>query len=135
MKLIEITPDLLTGVEEMDNQHIKMAEYINHVWSLALEGKIEDAISFYKEILLPYVKHHLSSEEEFMKSIGYPKYEEHKRRHDAVVGLFERLGNDLKDKDSIREAVYTLSAWLYGHVGKVDKDYGEFYKKVCLKNT
>lgn len=135
MKLIEITPDLLTGVERMDEQHKRIAEYINHGWSLLLEGKIQDAITFYRDTLLPYVKYHLQSEEEFLRSIKYPEYEDHKRRHEIVLSLFERLSNDSKDKESIREAIYTLYAWLYGHVGKVDKRYGKFYKEVCLKNT
>ena len=135
MRLIEITPDLLTGVEDMDNQYKRIAEYINYALDLAAEGKVEDAIAFYRETILPFVKYHLSSEEEFMESIGYPGYEEHKRYHGAVIRLFTQLGEELTDKKSLQSTAYILSGWLYGHVGKVDKKYGEFYKKVCLKNT
>ncbi len=126
MRLIQINPDLLTGVEEMDRQHMRIADYINHVADLISEDKLEEAIEFFKETLLPFVKHHLASEENFMLSIEYPDYETHRKHHDWVLNLFIDVANKLSDKKSVRQAISLLTGWLYGHVGSVDKKYGVF---------
>ncbi len=133
MKFIQITPDLLTGVEEMDKQHMRIADYINHIADLLSENKVEEVIESYKETLLPFVKHHLANEENFMLSIDYPDYETHRKHHDWVLNLFTDVAKNLSDKKSMRQALSLLTGWLYGHVGSVDKKYGVFYNsKVAL---
>lgn len=128
VKIISLTPDLLTGVERMDKQHMRIAELINIIASQLQEGNLQNAIDLYKDTLLPFVQFHLKDEEEYMASVGFPELEEHKKHHEWVLKLFSDVGESLKDPKSLRQALSLLTGWLYGHVGKVDKKYGEFAK-------
>lgn len=127
MRLIEITDELLTGVEEMDNQHRRIADLINKVAELLAEDKFQEAMEIFKNELIPFVKYHLEQEEHFMASINYPDIEEHKKHHGWVLELFNKLGNSIEDRKSARQALATVTGWLYGHVGKFDKKYGAFF--------
>ncbi|MFN4319898.1 MAG: bacteriohemerythrin [Aquificaceae bacterium] len=129
VKFIEITPDLLTGVEEIDQQHENIANHINFVGTLLSQGQLQEAIDYYNNTLLPYLIKHLEAEESFLLSINYPDYEEHKKRHEAVIKQFTDIGKSIKNKEDVRWAISTMAAWLYGHVGKVDKRYGIFYRE------
>jgi len=47
--MIEFDDSLLTHVEEMDKQHIRLVALLNNVYELLKEGKKEEAIEFSKE--------------------------------------------------------------------------------------
>ena len=130
MRYMELTPDLYTGVREMDDQHQGIVDRINILADLLNVDKLQEAIDFYKNELLPFVVWHLQEEEKFMQSIGYPDFEEHQRHHKWVIDLFTKLGGEMQDKKQTRQALAMLTGWLYGHVGRVDKRYGEFYSKL-----
>ncbi|MEN3034653.1 MAG: bacteriohemerythrin [Aquificaceae bacterium] len=130
---IKFTEDLLTGVEEMDNQHKKIVDLINKTAERIAAGELQEAIRIFKEDLMPFVKYHLEQEEQFMASINYPEIEEHKRHHKWVIDLFNKIGSSLEDKESARQALALVTGWLYGHVGKVDKKYGVYSAAKTLK--
>jgi hemerythrin len=77
--LIEFGDDLLTHIEEMDKQHMRLVALLNNVYELLKEGKREEALELFKKELLSYVEHHLSEEEKFMEKIGYPDLDKHKK--------------------------------------------------------
>jgi hemerythrin len=80
-KLITMTDNLITGVEEMDKEHLELIEMINHVASLIKEGKKEEVKEFFINKFSAYIETHLKDEEKFMESIGYPELETHKKVH------------------------------------------------------
>ncbi|MEJ7554056.1 MAG: bacteriohemerythrin [Aquificaceae bacterium] len=130
MRYMELTPDLYTGVKDMDDQHQGIVDRINTLANLLSADKLQEAINFYKNELLPFVVWHLQEEEKFMQEIGYPDFEEHQRHHKWVIDLFTKLGEEMQDKKQARQALAILTGWLYGHVGRVDKRYGEFHSKL-----
>ncbi|MEJ7621543.1 MAG: hypothetical protein WKI49_03355 [Aquificaceae bacterium] len=77
MRYMELTPDLYTGVKEMDDQHQGIVDRIN-----------------------------------------------------TLANLFTKLDKEMQDKKQARQALAILTGWLYGHVGRVDKRYGEFHSKL-----
>jgi hemerythrin len=64
--LIEFNDDLLTHVEEMDKQHMRLIALLNSVYEFLKEGKKEEALELFEKTLLRYVDYHLSEEENFM---------------------------------------------------------------------
>ncbi len=132
MRYMELTPDLYTGVKDMDDQHQGIVDRINTLANLLSADKLQEAINFYKNELLPFVVWHLQEEEKFMQEIGYPDFEEHQRHHKWVIDLFTKLGEEMQDKKQARQALAILTGWLYGHVGRVDKRYGEFHSKLHM---
>ncbi len=129
MEYMKLTPDLYTGIEDMDQQHQGIVDRINTLAELLSKDLTSQAIEFYRSELLPFVKWHLQEEEKFMESFSYPELEEHKRHHAWVIELFTKLGEEMEDKKQVRQAMAILTGWLYGHVGRVNKRYGEFCKK------
>ncbi|WP_083762863.1 bacteriohemerythrin [Thermocrinis albus] len=78
MKL-QFVNELLTGVEEMDRQHMVLVELLNEVTSLLERGEREKAIKVFRDKLVEYVETHLKDEEEFMEKIGYPDLDNHRK--------------------------------------------------------
>ncbi len=132
--LVELTEDLKTGVEEMDKDHQMLVDYLNEVCALLREGKKEQAIRIFKEELLHYVNWHLTREEKFMEAIGYPEFERHKKAHEmfrkVILDLLPKVESG--DVEAFREALSLAWGWLAGHIGKVDKKYGEYAKEKGL---
>ncbi len=129
--LIEWTAELETGVEEMDRQHKKLIALMNHVYELLRGGKREDACMLFHEGLLAYVEKHLSEEEEFMKKIGYPDYEKHLRLHETFRKEVQRLHSSVRagDPQAFARELSFVWGWIYTHIAKADRKYGEFYRR------
>jgi hemerythrin len=58
--MIEFDDNLITHVEEMDKQHIRLVALLNNTYELLKEGKKEEAFEFFKRELLSYTEYHLS---------------------------------------------------------------------------
>ncbi len=129
--IIKFTHDLRTGVEEMDKDHEKLVELLNKVYELLKEGNKEKAEEVFSRELVAWVEHHLAREEKFMEAIGYPDFERHKKAHEGFRRIvFDLLPHVEKgDHEVFREALALAWGWLAGHIGKVDKKYGEFARE------
>ena len=130
--LIKWTAELETGIEEMDNQHKKLIALMNSVYELLKEGKREDACTLFHEELLAYVEKHLSEEEEFMREIGYPDYEEHLRLHEVFRKEVKKLHPSVQEGDpqAFARELSFVWGWIYTHIAKADKKYGKFFSEV-----
>lgn len=130
-KLITMTDDLLTGIKEMDSEHLELVEMINHIAHLLREGKKEEAEEFFVNELSTYVETHLKDEEEFMESIGYPELEAHKKVHEIFRREIYRLLPEIQKGDykAFIQALAMSWGWLYNHIAKTDKKYGLYAKE------
>jgi hemerythrin len=129
--LIEFDDDLLTCVEEMDKQHMKLVALLNNVYEFIKEGKKEEALELFEKELLFYVEYHLSEEEKFMEEIGYPDLDKHKKTHDTFRREIYNLIPYIKSGDpkAFRQALSYAWGWLYAHIAKTDKKYGIYAKE------
>ncbi len=129
--LIEFDDTLLTHVEEMDKQHMKLVALLNSVYEFLKEGKKEEALELFEKELLRYVDHHLSEEEKFMEEIGYPELDKHKKVHDIFRREIYNLIPYVKSGDlkAFRQALSYAWGWLYTHIAKTDKKYGIYAKE------
>ncbi len=113
----------------MDRQHRTLVDMINKVHDLLAEGKTEEAMAFFKREVTLYVERHFSDEERFMREIGYPDLENHKKAHDQfrklMLSLLAKMEGNVKE---FRTGLALVLGWLYSHIMKVDKKYGEFYR-------
>ena len=127
---IDWSENLSVGVDQMDAQHKTLVDLINNLYDLLEEGKKKEAMALFREKVKGYLEKHLSDEEKFMESIGYPDIEVHKRAHEKfrklMLEVCEKL--DKGDEKEFRSALALLWGWLYSHIQKVDKKYGQFYK-------
>jgi len=134
MNMLQFTEELLTGVPEMDLQHKTLVDLLNQVYQLLMDGDRASAQKLFKEKLLDYVETHLSEEEKFMESIGYPELEAHKRLHETFRKEIIRLAPAIEEgsKKAFEQALALSWGWLYTHITKADKKYGAFAKEKGL---
>lgn len=132
--ILELTEDLKTGVEEMDKDHQRLVELLNKVYELLKEGKSSEAEEFFSKELVAWVEYHLAREEKFMQAIGYPEFERHKKAHEnfrkVILDLLPHV--EKGNHHAFRESLALAWGWLAGHIGKVDKKYGEYAKEKGL---
>ena len=84
LMLVEWNADLVTGNEDIDNQHRELFDKTNQLYDAVDNGE-KDAIFKILEFLGEYVQVHFTDEEKFMLESGYDGYEEHKKVHDELV--------------------------------------------------
>jgi hemerythrin len=132
--MIEFDDNLLTHVEEMDKQHMRLVALLNNVYELLKEGKKEEAFELFKRELLSYVEYHLSEEEKFMEKIGYPGLDDHRKVHDMFRREVYNLAPHIEkgDPKAFRGALSYAWGWLYTHIAKTDKKYGIYAKEKGL---
>jgi hemerythrin-like metal-binding domain len=132
--MIEFDDNLLTRVEEMDKQHMRLVALLNNVYGFLKEGKKEEAIELFKREILFYVEYHLSEEEKFMEKIGYPELDKHRKVHDIFRREIYNLASYIEKGDlkAFRAALSYALGWLYNHIAKTDKKYGIYAKEKGL---
>jgi len=132
--MIEFDDNLLTHVEEMDKQHMRLVALLNNVYGLLKEGKKEEAFELLKRELMSYVEYHLSEEEKFMEKIGYPELNHYRKVHDMFRREIYNLASYIEkgDTKAFRETLSYALGWLYNHIAKTDKKYGIYAKEKGL---
>lgn len=126
---LEWTDELNTGVPEMDKQHRKLVDILNRFYDVIEKGEREEAISELLKGAEEYTIFHFESEERFMEEIGFPELEAHRRAHQNLVNEVRSAKEKYAqgDKKAVRDLVAFLISWLYTHIAKTDRKYGDYY--------
>lgn len=132
--ILKFDDGLKTGVPHMDEEHETLITLLNRVGMLLKNGERDKAVDFFKNTLTNYVEIHLKNEEAFMESIGYPHLEEHKKIHDIFRKEVQRLLPAIEGGDyhAFTQALALSWGWLYNHIAKTDKKYGEYAREKGL---
>lgn len=131
MKPFELTEDLQTGIDEIDNQHRKLLSWANFIAfddADATDQKVSEAL----DNLQDYVVYHFQTEEEAMDKYDYGKLERHKKQHsrlmNEVAELFSRAKGKETDHGTLTELQYMLTDWIQHHIVEWDKPFAAFLK-------
>jgi len=119
-----------TGIELIDNQHKELIVLTNELYAAcfaddsALESRFKEAMSK----MVKYVRYHFDAEVKLLAAIDYPKYEEHKKMHDALIRkiLDTAKSHDEGKKFVPNNFVRALVDWVFGHIAVYDKQYSAF---------
>lgn len=129
--VIEWTPSLSVGVEEIDRQHQELFRRAERL-ILALRVNDRSELARLLEFLAEYADAHFALEEREMIGRAYPDLEEHRAEHDAFRDTLATLGRDLEEGGTSPLLVLTvhnwLSDWLRRHVGGADQALGRFLR-------
>ena len=128
LHLLSWKPENEIGIEEADRQHKKMLDMMNDVHILSAQNYSNQSISQALDVLITYTEVHFDWEEGFFDSYQYPKSQEHKKHH---VALIEELRNHQKnialgDQKSIDDELSHLNNWLIDHIKNGDRDYANY---------
>lgn len=120
------------GVQSFDDQHKKLFDIINRVFTSLKERKNsagKELVSGALNDMVEYTKVHFEAEEKLMRELGYPEYESHKNEHDhftLTVTDFKRR-YDGGDTTLTAELLASLVTWLDTHLNGTDKRYTPFF--------
>ncbi|MHB8067009.1 MAG: bacteriohemerythrin [Desulfobaccales bacterium] len=125
------------GLKEIDAQHESFINLLNRVnesyenTSESLKND-EDKMKMYLDILnlRKYALNHFLTEENYMISSKYPKYFEHKKQHDAFIKKIFELEEEVLNSQELspQKLISFMLSWFEGHIQKVDKEFGNYYK-------
>ena len=131
MKNFKLTDDLLTGIDEIDNQHRKLLSWANELSSdevIADEMKINEAL----KNLRSYVDYHFQAEEKAMHERVYGLVEKHKKQHERlkreVAQLIAHSEVEKASKGLMAELQYMFWDWIQLHIKEWDQPFASFLK-------
>lgn len=117
-------------VTEMDEDHGELFSIYNEMVDHINSGKSREEFALILSKMTDYGIKHLKGEEKYMRSIHFPKYEQHKKLHKSYtykVAMFNAnffLDNSI---DPLAVAIF-LRDWWVDHITRVDSEYMEFWK-------
>lgn len=125
--MIEWNDKYKTGIELVDEQHKELFRLFNKTYELYcnefLVDKYDQIITAVEE-LKEYTKHHFKDEEEYMVSIRYNKFFEHKLKHEDFIRKIDAIDYTIIDdnqQSQLLEILKFVSNWIINHVITVDK--------------
>ena len=131
MKPYELTKDLQTGIDEIDNQHRKLLSWANFLSADSDDDtaqKVADAL----DNLQDYVVYHFQTEEEAMDKYDYGKLLKHKQQHlrlmNEVSDLFSRSRGKEASEGTLAELQYMFIDWIQLHIMEWDQPFAAFLK-------
>ncbi len=115
---------LSVGNSDIDEQHKWLIDFISNSREQSVEGVKKSLMELYR-----YTREHFVFEENHMKSIGYPKLEEHIEQHNQLlIKLTEFTEHSLLKGDTLQDFYTMLDTWIVSHVMKHDKAYAKFFQ-------
>lgn len=135
MAFITWNSKLSVGINEIDNQHMKLVGYINELHDAMKVGKAKDKMGEILQNLVNYTVHHFSLEENLMTKASYPGFLAHKKEHtDFIkkVSDFQKSFNDGSAFVSI-DVLNFLREWITHHILETDQKYSPFLKDKGIK--
>lgn len=135
MKYIKWKKSYESGNENIDNQHKQFFLIFNKLYEIKKENNFNNKLFQVISDLIDYTIYHFSFEEELMKKINFPEYNEHKKKHtifqNRILEIREKFfNNEIKFTD---EMVTELYKWLSRHILKEDKKIIYFINKKTVK--
>jgi len=131
MGTFKLTPNLQTGIEEIDDQHRKLLEWANSLvddHADASAQKVTETLNNLQE----YVSYHFRSEEEAMDRYDYGKLDKHRKQHtrlmNEVSDLFIRTRGKEASKGALAEVEYLVTDWIQLHIKEWDQPFAAFVK-------
>ncbi len=131
MALVAWSDSFLIGVDAVDRQHRHLVDILNRLHeAMQLGGKPHD-VSRVLTDLVNYTRYHFSTEESLMRDSNYPGYEEHARKHQAMVAKADEFSGEVmagKASATLRLMPF-LKDWLGKHILETDMRFGEYVNR------
>ena len=125
---MNFTPDLLTNVEFIDNQHKELFKRINDVVALGVKSISKEETEKTLNFLSSYIVKHFNDEEALQRQVGYPKNEWHRSQHQFYISECNKLKAEYSANGPSAQFTLLLNKsiieWIVKHIKNVDVDLG-----------
>jgi len=113
----EWNESLEIGIGSIDREHRFFIDLIRDVYDEGIRKPRSELIRDYIEEIILYARFHFFSEEIFMRKIGYPELESHKKLHLQLIGkLSDQVARYQMKETDLSEIVEFLVNWLKYHI-------------------
>ncbi|MBF0183626.1 MAG: bacteriohemerythrin [Magnetococcales bacterium] len=126
--LISWHPELSVAVPQLDNDHQRLIDMINALYSALKHNQGQAVLTTIIESLIDYSKTHFAREEQHMTRIGYPELAAHRQEHQAFIErVMQFMHKQQEDPFALSSAMlHYLRKWLLQHIQGSDKAYCRF---------
>ena len=129
MAKLSWSKDLETGIKIIDEQHMRIVEYINILEDVK-ENDDRERVAEVLDELVHYTVSHFSFEESLLEKAEYGFTDPHKKVHTLFINKVNEFNERFKaGEDVANEISSMLQRWLVGHIKKEDQDYVATVKK------
>lgn len=118
-----LTPDLLTGIDEIDQQHQVLFNCLTSLEQAVTDDKNWSAVHFAIDEMWDFARIHFAVEEAVMRMHAFPGYAAHATEHRAFVTELNAIRKKSLHDDVGHDMIHFLRRWLVNHIGKTDKQY------------
>lgn len=135
MALIKWSTSLSVNVGEMDGQHQKLIEIINHLHDSISSGKGNEGPKLQIDELVDYTRKHFAAEEQLMQKYRYPLLTVHKAEHTKFTNEVDELRKRIVSGQPVSayEMLQLLRSWLVAHIQGSDARYGKHISQMLKK--
>jgi hemerythrin len=129
--MIEWDDDIYSvGIKYIDEQHKVLVQLINAI-EINRENSDSQFIEKIINTLVQYTKSHFRDEEQILKNIRYPSFNNHKDQHlrfeKSVTQFTERLHSSGDKSKDIDKLLRFLNDWLVSHILIEDCAYRDYF--------
>jgi len=121
------------GFKPIDDQHKKLVLMTNELFMACKEGVIAADVAFMETAkkTLAYTETHFSDEEDYMREVNYPRFNEHKKQHEDFVASVQKTIDEFEagNTEPIDMARF-LKKWLLNHIAVTDRQYVPYLAKL-----
>lgn len=122
------------GIDVIDQQHRRIAEYINQLDEAHSRALSQKVITDLINALVDYTISHFGFEESLQEEAGYPFFTAHKKVHDLFAKRVSEFQKRLANNENITEELSSLLViWLTSHIKGDDADYAESVRTYLKK--
>jgi len=127
-KRIEWSEELGVGDALIDEEHKGLLKVYNKLVDILEKKESDRQVVEVLSELTNYSLLHFKDEEEWMRKIDYPDFEEHQREHKDFIyqiALFN-LSFSSEDKDIVEHVSFFLREWIINHLVITDRKIAEY---------
>lgn len=125
MALMEWNNNLDIGVNDMNDQHKIILNYMNSLYDSVQNKEDFSKGKVFLDKLKDYTIQHFQEEEQYMESINFPGLESHKLIHKDLLNKFTKHYQEMIDAQQFSDSFFNfLKFWLSSHIQGIDIKYG-----------
>ncbi len=119
------------GFDLIDNQHKKLIDMINELYTSFIFGEAQTKAAGIINEMVNYTDYHFKTEEKFFDKYKYPETEQHKEIHQSFVDKAIELKHGLESGQMTvtYDIMNFLRQWLIDHILKEDKKMASFFSE------
>ena len=124
MQFLQWSDQYKTGIPGIDREHRELFSYVKNFSEAAVDASSRDKMADLLEFLVNYTRQHFSAEEVLMKRVAYPRFDEHRAAHEALIDKIAGLVRDFQSETEIHPEQVSdfLTEWWSRHV--LEEDFG-----------